>query len=117
MLIGRAHAAWPSWQPLFTVVGIEVILTVTAYLALASRAVPGVEIFVVCMSLALGLQNGAFQCTGGSSVHTTYLTGMITSLITTEAELSHPMTGRNPKVNILYGIWLTFFWVPSSGPL
>ena len=107
--IGRALAAWPSWQPLLTVVGIEVILTMTAYLALASRAATGAEIFVFCVSLALGLQNGAFQRTGGISVHTTYLTGMITSLITTEAELSHPVTRRDPRVNILYGIWLAFF--------
>src|ERR1700686_495853 len=41
VLIGRALAASPSWQPLPTVVGIEVILTMTAYLALASRAAPG----------------------------------------------------------------------------
>jgi uncharacterized membrane protein YoaK (UPF0700 family) len=109
VLIGRALAASPSWQPLPTVVGIEVILTMTAYLALASRASPGAEVFVVCMALALGLQNGAFQRTGGISVHTTYLTGMITSLITTEAALSHPVTRRDPKVNILYGIWLAFF--------
>jgi uncharacterized membrane protein YoaK (UPF0700 family) len=108
VLIGRALAAWPSWQPLPTVVGIEVILTMTAYLALASHAAPATEIFVVCMSLALGLQNGAFQRSGGISVHTTYLTGLITSLITTETELSHPVMRRDPKVNILYGIWLAF---------
>jgi uncharacterized membrane protein YoaK (UPF0700 family) len=113
--IEQTHAAWSAWQPIPTVVGTEVILTVTAYLALVSRAAPGAEIFVVCMSLALGLQNGAFQRTGGISVHTTYLTGMITSLITTEAELSHPMTGRNPKVNILYGIWLAFFLGAAIG--
>jgi uncharacterized membrane protein YoaK (UPF0700 family) len=116
--IEQTHAASPSRQPLFTVVGIEVILTTTAYLALGSRAAMGAEIFVACVSLALGLQNAAFQRTGGGiSVHTTYLTGKITSLITTEAELSHPLTRPGAKVNILYGIWLTFFWVPSSGPL
>jgi uncharacterized membrane protein YoaK (UPF0700 family) len=115
VLIGRALAARPPWQPLPTVVGIEVILTMTAYLALASHASPGVQIFVVCMSLAMGLQNGAFQRTGGISVHTTYLTGMITSLITTEAELSHPLTRRDPKVNILSGIWLAFFLGAAIG--
>src|SRR5260370_42190307 len=52
--IEQTHAAW---QPIPTVVGIQVILTVTAYLALASRAVPGAEIFVVCMSLALGVHS------------------------------------------------------------
>lgn len=61
------------------------ILTMTAYLALASGAAPRVEIFVICLSLALGMQNGAFQRTGGISVHTTYLTGLITSVITAEA--------------------------------
>ncbi|MCU1298654.1 MAG: hypothetical protein JWO91_2932 [Acidobacteriaceae bacterium] len=115
VLIGRALTASPSWQPLPTVVGIEVILTMTAYLALASRAGPGPEIFVVCMALTLGLQNGAFQRTGGISVHTTYLTGMITSLITTEAKLPHPVTRPDPKASILSGIWLAFFLGAAMG--
>jgi uncharacterized protein DUF1275 len=51
--IEQTHAASPSRQPLFTVVGIEVILTTTACLALASRAAMGAEIFVACVSLAL----------------------------------------------------------------
>jgi uncharacterized membrane protein YoaK (UPF0700 family) len=51
--IEQTHAASPSRQPLFTVVGIEVILTTTAYLPLASRAAMGAEIFVACVSLAL----------------------------------------------------------------
>jgi uncharacterized membrane protein YoaK (UPF0700 family) len=115
VLIGRALASLPSWPPLPTIIGIEVILTMTAYLALASHAAPGAEIFVVCMSLALGLQNGAFQRTGGISLHTTYLTGMITSLITAKAELPHPVTKLDPKVNILSGIWLAFFLGAAIG--
>lgn len=109
-----------SWQPIPTVVGIEVLLTMTAYLALASRVAPGVEIFVACVALALGMQNGAFQRTGGISVHTTYLTGMITSLITTAAKLLSPLSIRteptpNPKVSILFGIWLVFFLGAAIG--
>ena len=115
VLIGRTLTPSASWQPLPAVVGVEVILTMTAYLALASREASGAEVFVVCMALALGLQNGAFQRTGGISVHTTYLTGMITSLITTEAELPHPVTKLNPKVNILCGIWLAFFLGAAIG--
>jgi uncharacterized membrane protein YoaK (UPF0700 family) len=109
VLIERALVAWPFLKSLPTVLSIEVILTMTAYLALASRAAPRVEIFVVCLSLALGMQNGAFQRTGGISVHTTYLTGMITSLMTAEAKRWQIMSTRGPKLNLLYGIWLAFF--------
>jgi uncharacterized membrane protein YoaK (UPF0700 family) len=109
VLIERALAAWPFFKSLPTVLSIEVILTITAYLAFASRAAARVEVFVVCMSLALGMQNGAFQRTGGISVHTTYLTGMITSLMTMEAKKSPIMSTRDPKLNVLYGIWCAFF--------
>lgn len=109
VLIERALAAWPFFKSLPTVLSIEVILTMTAYLAFASRAAARVEVFVVCMSLALGMQNGAFQRTGGISVHTTYLTGMITSLMTAEAKQPQIMSTRDPKLNLLYGIWLAFF--------
>ena len=109
VLIERVLAAWPFFKSLPAVLSIEVILTMTAYLAFASRAAARVEVFVVCMSLALGMQNGAFQRTGGISVHTTYLTGMITSLMTAEAKQPQIMSTRDPKLNLLYGIWLAFF--------
>src|SRR5258708_24781733 len=109
VLIERALAAWPFFKSLPTVLSIEVILTMIAYLSFASRAAARVEVFVGCMSLALGMQNGAFQRTGGISVHTTYLTGMITSVMTTEARKSQIMSTRDPKLNLLYGIWLAFF--------
>src|SRR5260370_24808286 len=109
VLIQRALAALPFFKSLPTVLSIEVILTMTAYLAFASRAAARVEIFVVCMSLALGMQNGAFQRTGGISVHTTYLTEMITSLMTAESKHQHIMSTRDPKLNLLYGIWLACF--------
>jgi uncharacterized membrane protein YoaK (UPF0700 family) len=86
VLIVRPLKARPSWPLLPTIMGIEVILIVAASLALASHMAHGVEIFVIFVSLALGLQNGAFRRVGGISVHTTYLTGMITSLISTETE-------------------------------
>jgi len=110
VLIDRALAAWPFLESLPTVLSLEVVLTMIAYLVFAARAAdPRVEIFVVCMSLALGMQNGAFQRTGGISVHTTYLTGMITSLTTAEAKKTQIMATRDPKLKLLYGIWLAFF--------
>jgi uncharacterized membrane protein YoaK (UPF0700 family) len=113
-LIARPLKTWPSWSLLPTVMAIEVILIATASLALASNVGHGVAIFVIFVSLALGLQNGAFRRVGGISVHTTYLTGMITSLISTEAEkytsevVSPPVRTLDPKIGLLCGIWIAF---------
>jgi uncharacterized membrane protein YoaK (UPF0700 family) len=114
VLLARLSAVWPSWPTLTTVMVAEVILIVAGYLALVSNACAALEIFVVCLSLALGLQNGAFRRTGGISVHTTYLTGMITGLIATKAEqwafrsASGPPTALDPKFGLLCGVWAVF---------
>ena len=120
-LMARLPAAWPSRRLLTAAMGIEVVLIVAAYLALASHAGPAVEILVVCLSLALGLQNGAFRRTGGISVHTTFLTGMITGLIASEAEryapqgVPRPAAVPDPKRGLLYGIWGTFALGAAAG--
>jgi uncharacterized membrane protein YoaK (UPF0700 family) len=120
-LIVRPLKAWSSWPLLPTIIGMEVILIVLASLALASGMVHGIEIFVIFVSLALGLQNGAFRRAGGISVHTTYLTGMITSLISTEGEKYAsgvlPVSARapDPKIELLYGIWIAFVVGAGTG--
>jgi uncharacterized membrane protein YoaK (UPF0700 family) len=114
VVIVRPLKAWPSWPLLPTVMGIEVILIVAASFALASDSAHGVEIFVIFVSLALGLQNGAFRRVGGISVHTTYLTGMITSLISAETEkyasevIPPSVRVQDPKIGLLYKIWIAF---------
>jgi uncharacterized membrane protein YoaK (UPF0700 family) len=114
ILMERALAAWSSWRLLPTIMGIEVILIVTAYFALASHAARGTELFVVCMSLALGLQNGAFRRTGGISVHTTYLTGTITSLIGSQMDrysspvIPIPAATPDARVRIFCRVWIAF---------
>jgi len=112
VFIARPLKVWPSWLLLPTIMGIEVILTVGAALAWASGMTCRVEIFVIFVSLALGLQNGTFRRVGGISVHTTYLTGMITSLISTEAEKyvsgSPSPVGTPPKIGLLCRIWIAF---------
>src|SRR5215469_9227222 len=81
-LIGVFLGAWvmqlrkPSRLSL--VLAPELILIVSAPLMLSAH-LGGTQAFVLCVSLALGLQNGAFRRVGGVGVHTTYLTGMITS--------------------------------------
>src|SRR6266851_3050401 len=121
VLIVRPLKARPSWPLLPTIIEIEVILIVAASLALASDMAHGVEIFVIFVSLALGLQNGAFRRVGGISVHTTYLTGMITSLISTEAEkyasevVPPPVSAPDPKIDLLCGIWIAFVVGAGTG--
>jgi uncharacterized membrane protein YoaK (UPF0700 family) len=121
VLIVRPLKAWPSWPLLPTIMGIEVILIVAASLALASDMAHGVEVFVTFVSLALGLQNGAFRRVGGISVHTTYLTGMITSLISTTteryaSEVTPPTVGSpDPKIGLLCRIWIAFVLGAGTG--
>jgi uncharacterized membrane protein YoaK (UPF0700 family) len=110
-----------SWLRLPMVMGVEVILIVGASLALASHVAHGIAIFVGFVSLALGLQNGAFRRAGGISVHTTYLTGMITSLISAEAEKytsdTAPAPGKtpDPQIALLCGIWIAFVVGAGTG--
>ena len=121
MVIVRPLKAWPSWRLLPTIMGIEVILIVAASLALASDTAHGVEIFVIFVSFALGLQNGAFRRVGGISVHTTYLTGMITSLISTETEkyasevIPPSVRVPDPKIGLLCEIWIAFVLGAGTG--
>src|SRR4029077_19026567 len=58
---------------------------------------------------------------GGISIHTTYLTGMITSLISTEGEKYAsgvlPVSSRapDPKIELLCGIWIAFVVGAGTG--
>jgi uncharacterized membrane protein YoaK (UPF0700 family) len=120
VLIARMSVRWAPRPPLTTALGIEVLLIVAAYVASASRAAPAVEILVICLSLALGLQNGAFRRTGGISVHTTYLTGTITGLLAAQAEnvafrVARPSTAPDPTFGFLFGIWGVFIVGAATG--
>lgn len=119
VLFMRPLKALPA--SLSTIMAIEMILIVAACLAMASHIAHGVGLFVIFVSLALGLQNGALRRVGGISVHTTYLTGMITSLISTEAEkyVSESVFPRvqasDPKVSLLSAIWIAFVLGAGTG--
>lgn len=60
------------------VLGAEMLLVfVSPFLLMAQHRYA----FIACMSLALGLQNGAVSRADGISLHTTYLTGTLTRLL------------------------------------
>jgi porin len=117
----RFIAKTPSRFLLPVVMGAEIVLISSAYLALTSHLTARFGLFVSCMSLALGLQNGAFSQTGGISVHTTYLTGTITSLLKTEAKryssetTAHDKLASDQKVGLLSEIWLAFVLGATAG--
>jgi uncharacterized membrane protein YoaK (UPF0700 family) len=94
---------------------LEVLLIMSASLLLANKA--GNELFIVCMCLALGIQNDALHKINGISVHSTYMTGMVTTLVQKGFQRWLPTQGpkadstkRSPEVTIriLLLMWLSF---------
>jgi uncharacterized membrane protein YoaK (UPF0700 family) len=63
------------------ILSAEIVLFALATLPLKSHSEFHVQVEVFCLSLALGLQTGAFHHVRGGSIHSTYVRGMITNLI------------------------------------
>src|SRR5262249_5761404 len=88
-LIGVFLGAWAMQlrkpSRLSLALAADLGLSVSAPLIFSAH-LAGSQAFVLCVSLALALQNGAFRRVGGIGVHTSYLTGMITNLISSAAE-------------------------------
>jgi uncharacterized membrane protein YoaK (UPF0700 family) len=72
---------------------MEVLLFLSASLFLGAGG--NQELFIVCMCLALGIQNGALDKTNGISVHSTYMTGMVTALV--QKSFDHLFSNRSSK--------------------
>jgi uncharacterized membrane protein YoaK (UPF0700 family) len=116
----KQYATGKPFRNLLPVVlGLEIVLVVFGYYALTTNLGVRLELFVICMALALGLQNGAWREAGGITVHSTYLSGMTTSLLALaaarygSAETSEHTAG--PKISLLFGILLSFVLGAVSG--
>jgi uncharacterized membrane protein YoaK (UPF0700 family) len=103
---------------------IEVLLILSACLFLANRA--NHEPFIVCICLALGIQNDALRKTNGFSVHSTYVTGMVTTL--TQKSFQHFFSPRGPDpdsakhsagaaIQVLAPMWISFLFGALAGAL
>ena len=101
---------------------IEVLLVVSAALFLMNQA--NGELFIGCMCLALGIQNGALDKTNGISVHSTYMTGMVTTLM--QKSFRHLSSKRSPKedssrdsvrltIQVLAPMWISFIFGALAG--
>ena len=111
VILERLVAKKPTWSLLPVVMGLEIVLIALAYVAMISHLGARLELFVTCMALSLGLQNGALRQAEGITVHTTYVTGMLTNLLTAGAKryISPATRGANdPTVGLLCKIWLAF---------
>jgi uncharacterized membrane protein YoaK (UPF0700 family) len=102
---------------------IEVLLFLSGALLLTSGA--NQELFIVCMCLALGIQNGALHKTDGISVHSTYMTGMVTTLMQKGFD---QLFSENPKkdyaepsvrhsIQVLGPMWMSFIFGAIAGAL
>jgi uncharacterized membrane protein YoaK (UPF0700 family) len=96
---------------------IELLLIGSASLFLINRA--NTELFIGCMCLALGIQNGALNKTNGISVHSTYMTGMVTTLM--QKSFNHLSARRSLNENssrdstrltiqVLAPMWISFIF-------
>jgi uncharacterized membrane protein YoaK (UPF0700 family) len=65
--------------------------------------------FIACMSIALGLQNGAVSRTDGISLHTTYLTGTLTRLLSLLVQPGSANTSINKsEMRFILLAWCAF---------
>ena len=89
---------------------IEVLLLLSASLLL--RAGGNQELFIVCMCLAPVFENCALDKTNGFSVHSTYMTGMVTALM--RKSFDHLFSNRSSKENASSDSARLTFQVPVS---
>jgi uncharacterized membrane protein YoaK (UPF0700 family) len=101
---------------------IEVLLVVSASFFLVNRA--NGELFIGCMCLALGIQNGTLNKTNGISVHSTYMTGMVTTLLQKSfgrLSLNRSSKGDPPSdsarltIQVLAPMWISFILGAFAG--
>ena len=87
-LVGTAiGSVWPrvsgggSCRRLAAPLAAEIVLIAAGMFATGVHPPFGHSAFLVCVCLALGVQNGILSRLGSVSVHTTFITGMVTSLV------------------------------------
>ena len=121
LILNRFASARLRKSSLAIAMFIEVLLFLSASLFLSNRAN---ELFIVCMCLALGIQNGALHETNGIGIHSTYLTGMVTTLM--HKSFDHLSSKGNPKedssrqsarlaIQVLASMWISFIFGAVTG--
>jgi len=103
---------------------VELVLVGIAFLFIWNHV--NNEWFIICMCLALGIQNDALRKTNQVSVHSTYMTGMATTLMQkgfsyflTEAGVeSKPATdSASAAIHVLAPMWISFIAGAVTGAI
>ena len=122
LILDRFASAKLRQSSLAIAMFIEVLLFLSASLFLNNTA--NVQLFIVCMCLALGIQNGALHKTNGISVHSTYMTGMVTTLM--HKSFDHLSSKGDPRedsskhsvrltIQVLATMWISFIFGAVTG--
>jgi uncharacterized membrane protein YoaK (UPF0700 family) len=122
LMLNRFAPVWLRQSSLAIAMFIEVLLFLSAFLFLSNRA--NEKLFIACMCLALGIQNGALHKTNGISVHSTYMTGMVTTLM--QKSFDHLSSKRSSKEDssrnsarltfqVLASMWMSFTFGAVTG--
>ncbi len=100
--------------------GIPLLISLTAETGLVALAPlaflfhwqTATPLFIACLSAAMGLQNGAFSKAEGVSVHTTYMTGTVTTLVSLLARGSSSPSGKEAaaasSILVIARLWSCF---------
>ena len=124
--VDRLVKRQPSRSALTVALFLEAILIfIAAGLGKDFHQPPNRELFIIFMCLALGLQNGAWRKADGISVHTTYVTGMVTKLLEHEFDQTKSDRGHHrispqtpptdPTFRLLSTVWLAFVLGAGAG--
>ena len=107
-------SVWPrvagggSCRRLAAPLAAEIVLIATGLYVIVARLPASHAAFLICVCLALGVQNGVLSRLGSVSVHTTFITGMFTSLVSAAG-------GPGPKRRLLPAIIGCFLCGASCG--
>ena len=100
-------------------IAIELTLFALGYLAASHHLDSARALLVMCLSLALGLQNGVWRRVGGAAaVHTTFFTGLSISLVATDTDeklLHSSGASSTSSVKLPADLWLAFFLGATLG--
>ena len=95
-------------QPLLVALPLELILIACASTSETFGVASAKTVLLASLCLALGLQNGVFRKTDGVSVHATYVTGDVTSLLASMVSTERGKQEKALSFKVLGSTWLSF---------
>lgn len=110
----RSVTKIPVWSALRVSVSLEIAFVVVAYFAMLTQEPAKVDLAVCALCVALGVQNGVWQQVKGIGIHTTYLTGTVTTLMTKKYIQGHSQasksgeTEKSSEASVLAKLLLAF---------